>query len=170
MKLKSKYKSKILIITFSVFISSCSSLDKSMIYSGLSTAVIGGFVGKYASPDKESDKFNIGIGAAAGALIGAGIGAYFFNQDPDNRTMKTMLEINPDDKNKLNQESFDIGSPINEKYYTVYPDTSKVPSHLKDKIKKQIIIEKTMPAREIIGKNGKTTIIPETKILEYDYQ
>ena len=54
-------KKMILITIASLGLSSCSSIEKSMIYSGIAGAVIGGFVGRYASPDRESDKINIAI-------------------------------------------------------------------------------------------------------------
>ena len=161
-------KNIILITVASLTLSSCSSIDKSMIYSGLAGAVIGGFVGRFASPDKESDKLNAALGSAIGAAAGAGVGTYFFKQDPDNRTMKTM--ITPLIAKQDNLKNFDIGVPINEKFYTVSPDTSKVPARLKDRVKKQIIIEKTIPERVVSGEGGKSTLIPETKVIEFDYQ
>ena len=160
-------KKTILVVVSSFSLASCSSLDKSMIYSGLAGAIVGGFIGRYASPDRESDKLNIMLGSTIGAATGAGVGAYFFKQDPDNRSMKTMLTANG---KQGNSKDFDIGIPINEKFYTISPDTSKVPDRLKDKVKKQIIIEKTIPERMVSGEGGKTTVIPETKIIEFDYQ
>lgn len=161
-------KKMILITITTLGLSSCSSIDKSMIYSGLAGAVIGGFVGRFASPDRESDKVNIAIGSIIGGISGAGVGAYFFNQDPDNRNMKTMLNTSSSNQNSLNH--FEIGVPISEKFYTITPDTSNIPEHLKDKVKKQIIIEKTIPERVVKGEGGKATLIPETKVIEFDYQ
>lgn len=164
-------KTFIFIILIPLTLTSCSSLDKSMIYSGLAGAVLGGFVGRFASPNQESDKFNAMLGVAIGAGVGAGVGAYFFRQDPDNREMKTMLNSPSEKQAKLDkQKEFEIGIPISEKFYTVTPDTTKVPASLKDKVKKQIIIEKTIPERMVSGEGGKTTLIPETKIIEFDYQ
>jgi hypothetical protein len=161
-------KKMILITIASLGLSSCSSIEKSMIYSGIAGAVIGGFVGRYASPDRESDKINIAIGSMIGGVGGASVGAYFYKLDPDNRNMKTML--NGSDVNKNNPKNFEIGVPISEKFYTITPDTSKIPEHLKDKVKKQIIIEKTIPERVVNGEGGKSTLIPETKVIEFDYQ
>jgi hypothetical protein len=160
-------KKAILITITTLTLTSCSSIDKSMIYSGLAGAIVGGFAGRYVSPDRESDKLNIAIGSMAGAALGAGVGAYFFNQDPDNRKMKTMLEPVND---KQVHKDFDIGVPISEKYYTVTPDTTNIPEHLKSKVKNQVIIEKTIPERIINGEGGKTTLIPESKVIEFDYQ
>jgi hypothetical protein len=156
-------------ISFTLLIfSSCSSLDKSMIYSGLAGAVLGGFVGRYASPDKESDKLNALLGTAIGTGVGAGVGAYFFRLDPDNRNMKTMQNFETQKQDK--QKEFDIGIPVSKKFYTITPDTSKIPESLKDKVKKQIMIEKTIPERVVNGEGGKSTLIPETKVIEFDYQ
>lgn len=152
----------------SISLVSCSSIDKSMIYSGLAGAVIGGFVGRYASPNIDSDKFNTALGVAVGSALGAGVGAYFFKLDPDNRSMKTMLSS--ESIKRPNPNEYDIGTPVSEKYYTVNPDTKNVPANLKDKIKKQIIIEKIIPERVVKGEGGKSTLIPETKVIEYDYQ
>lgn len=160
---------KSLKLLISLFLcTSCSSIDKSMIYSGLAGSIMGGFAGRYLSPDRESDKFNIILGATIGGAVGGGVGAYFFKQDPDNRSMKTMLA--PVNDKSTSRENFEIGSPISEKFYTVTPDTSTIPDHLKDKIKKQIIVEKIMPERIINGEGGKTTLIPETKVIEINYQ
>lgn len=160
---------KNIFISFTLLIfSSCSSLDKSMIYSGLAGAVLGGFVGRYTSPDKESDKLNALLGTTIGAGVGAGVGAYFFHQDPDNRSMKTMLNAEKSIPDK--QKDFEIGIPVSKKFYTITPDTSKVPESLKDKVKKQIMIEKTIPERMVNGEGGKSTLIPETKVIEFDYQ
>lgn len=155
-----------LILISTLTLSSCSSIEKSLIYSGLTGAILGGVVGKYVSPDKESDKFNIGVGASAGAVMGAALGAYFFNLDPDNKTFKMMNE--KDGAPPL--ENFNIGVPLSEKLYRITPDTSNLPNHLKNRAKKQIIIEKVMPEKIIKGENGKTTVIPESKIIEYDYE
>ncbi len=162
-------KNIILITITSLTLTSCSSIDKSMIYSGLVGGIIGGFAGRYLSPDRESDKFNTVLGSTIGVAAGAGVGAYFFNQDPDNRTMKTMLAP-IGNKENLKANDFDIGVPISEKFYTVTPDTSKIPEHLRDKVKKQIVTEKTIPERVVRGVDGKTTLIPESKIIEIDYQ
>lgn len=161
-------KKNIFILLISLTLNSCSSIDKSMIYSGLAGAVLGGFVGRYASPDRESDKLNALMGISIGAAAGAGIGAYFFKLDPDNRNMKTMLNSNSSFDEK--EKDFEVGIPISEKYYTVTPDTTKVPESLKDKVKKQIIIEKIIPERIVKGEGGKSTLIPETKVIEFDYQ
>ena len=126
-------KKFIIVIVASILLTSCSSIEKSMIYSGLAGAVIGGFVGRFASPDRESDKLNIAIGSMIGGIGGASVGAYFYKLDPDNRNIKTMLNTSngkPDDL-----KNFDIGIPINEKFYTITPDTSNIPIHLKDKVK-----------------------------------
>lgn len=161
-------KKIILITVSSLTLTSCSSIEKSMIYSGLAGAVIGGFVGRFASPDRESDKLNMALGSMIGGAAGAGVGAYFYKLDPDNRTMKTMLDMKNGKQDDM--KNFEIGIPITEKFYTVTPDTSNIPEHLKNKVKKQIIIEKTIPERVVTGIGGKSTLIPETKVIEFDYQ
>ena len=161
-------KKIILITVSSLTITSCSSIEKSMIYSGLAGAVIGGFVGRFASPDRESDKLNMALGSMIGGVAGAGVGAYFYKIDPDNRTMKTMLDMKNGKQDDM--KNFEIGIPITEKFYTVTPDTSNIPDHLKSRVKKQIIIEKTIPERVVTGIGGKTTLIPETKVIEFDYR
>jgi hypothetical protein len=147
---------------------SCSSLNKTFVYSSLAGAVIGGITGKMLSPDKESNGFNTSLGAAAGAVVGAGVGYWLFKEDPDNRTLKTMLD--PVDNQKVKIPFHDIGIPLDEKFYKVTPDTSNIPEHLKNKVKKQIIIEKKLPSRIEQGDGGKSVFYPEQIVIEYDYE
>lgn len=161
-------KNLFLLIAISSQLVSCSSLNKTMIYSGLAGAVIGGFAGRALSPDRESDNFNTLLGAGLGSASGAAIGTYFFMDDPDNRSMKTMLV--PDTKKGEIPKDLDIGIPLSEKLYTVMPDTSAIPEHLKDKVKKQVIVEKTMAERVIKGEGTKTIVIPQSTVIEVDYQ
>ena len=158
----------LLITCLSTQLVSCSSIDKSMIYTGLAGVAVGAIAGRALSPDRESDNFNTVLGAGVGALSGALIGAHFFKADPDNREMKTMLV--PDIKKGEMPKDLEIGIPLSEKLYTVMPDTTNLPDHLKDKIKKQVIVEKTMAERVIRGEGGKTIVIPQTTVIEVDYQ
>lgn len=159
-------RSLVLVLTF--FLTSCSSLNKTLVYSSMTGAIIGGITGKMLSPDKESNGFNTGLGIATGALVGAGVGYLFFKEDPDNRPLKTMLD--PIDNSKTKFIPHDIGFPINEKVYRVKPDTSNIPDHLKDKIKDQIIIEKEFPSRVEQGDSGKSIYFEKQTVIEYDYE
>lgn len=161
-------KIKIFIIIALLTSSSCSSLNKTLLYSAVTGSIVGGIAGKMLSPDRESNGFNTGLGLVAGAAVGAGVGYMLFKEDPDNRELKTMIDA-PDMK-RVNVIPFDVGVPISENYYKVKPDTSNLPDHLKDKVKMQVIREKKIPSRVQEGTNGKSIFVPETTVIEYDYE
>ena len=65
-----------MLIIISLATSSCSSLNSTLVYGGLSGAVVGAGAGYALSPDKESDAFNTVAWGAVGAFIGAGMPIY----------------------------------------------------------------------------------------------
>jgi len=69
---------KILILLF--FTISCSTRTKTIIYSSMSGAVAGGAIGRGFSPNRESDAFNITLGAISGAAFSALLGNYFYSE------------------------------------------------------------------------------------------
>ena len=160
-----------ILIMVSVVTSSCSSLNSTLVYGGLSGAVVGAGAGYALSPDKESDGFNTVAWGAVGAFIGAGIAYLLRADDPDNQEMKQMIRKDklPSDVKPSNEDlGFELIQPSESKSYVVPED--KLPDRLKDKIKKQIITEHIINERIEKKDGGKTLVYPETKVYEYDYQ
>lgn len=156
-------------VLLSLTLTSCSSLNKSVIYGGATGAITGAIAGRMLSPDKESNNFNAGLGAISGAIVGAGISYLLYKEDPENKTLTTMIvpKENTYEKKKINWD--DLGLKINSQHYRVKPDTSNIPEHLKDKVKDQIITEKTIPERVEKDEDGKSVYYPEQKIIEFNY-
>ena len=70
----------ILIVLILVMSTSCSSLRKSIMYGGISGGVLGATAGNMLSPNKESVSPNMVIWGGLGALIGAGLGYFFWKE------------------------------------------------------------------------------------------
>lgn len=165
---------------------SCSTLNKSKLYSGAAGAVIGGLVGSVAgkelSPNSESDNFNqnlgLSLGAASGALIGSHLGAKSFKEDPEN-FKGDPIEIEYKNKKKdnlvpLNQTEIqlsDLGIKIEATTPEVYQvkTTPEVPAKYKDDVYKQLVIKHKIPEKRIRLKNGKTYILKETELIEHKF-
>jgi hypothetical protein len=140
-----------------------------VVYGGLTGAMTGAVAGRMLSPDKESNNFNTAMGAVSGAVVGSVISYLLFKEDPENKTMPTMIipKDNSFESKKINWD--DLGLKINTQHYRVKPDTKNVPEHLKDKVRDQIITEKTIPERIEKGEDGKSILYPEQKIIEFEY-
>jgi uncharacterized membrane protein YeaQ/YmgE (transglycosylase-associated protein family) len=160
-----------MLIIVSLATSSCSSLNSTLVYGGLSGAVVGAGAGYALSPDKESDAFNTVAWGAVGAFIGAGIAYLLRADDPDNQEMKQMIRKDKviNDFKPLNEDfGFQIVKPTESKSFVVPED--KLPDRLKGRIKKQVITEHVINERVEKKEGGKTIVYPETKVYEYDYQ
>lgn len=91
-----------------LFLTSCTTLKKQQLYSGIAGAFVGGtlgaLIGKDLSPDRQSERLNqtIGItsGVALGSVLGAGLGTFFWNAGPENKELKQMI-LN---ENKVEEE------------------------------------------------------------------
>jgi hypothetical protein len=91
---------KFLLVLQTLFITTgCSTLGKQLFYSGLAGAVvgasIGAIIGKELSPNSKSDGLNQAIGASSGIIVGglagAGLGTFFWNQNPENKALPPMI-------------------------------------------------------------------------------
>ena len=161
----------IILIILSLITSSCSSLNSTLVYGGLSGAVVGAGAGYALSPDKESDAFNAVAWGAVGAVIGAGVGYLLRSDDPDNQEMKQMIrkdKVVNDFKPLTEDFGFQLVKPTDSKSFVVPED--KLPDRLKGKIKKQVITEHVINERIEKKEGGKTIVYPETKVYEYDYE
>jgi len=167
-------KSKILpscLISLSLTLTSCSSMNSTLIYGGIGGAAVGGIAGNTLSPDKESDVFNTALWGVFGALVGTGIAYLLRADDPDNQEMKQMIrrDMPPQEPLTLNEDfGFKVIKATESNSYIV-PDQN-LPERLKGKVKKQIITEHILNERIEKKEGGKTIFYPETKVYEYDYQ
>lgn len=160
---------QILTLALCLFISSCSTMRKSIFYGALSGITLGVVGGSTLSPDKESVAPNMAVWGSIGALIGVGLGYFFFMDDPENRDLPNM--ILPKQKADLSPlgklESFNI-TPTDSKKYKV--ESGPIPEHLKNKVKAPFIIEHEIPERVEQLENGKTITVEKHKAWEYSYE
>ena len=151
-------------------LSSCSTLNKTLLYSSLGGAALGGVVGKELSPDKDSNNFNMVLGATLGAALTSALG-YFFYQDarPSLRFKDSPLpeDLPPvpilDDSfglDKINIKPKII--PTGGKEYLQY---ANIPEDLKKSAKKQYF-KRYQTESYSFDQNGKTYQIPSFEIIE----
>lgn len=152
-------------------ISGCSTFNKTMLYSSLGGAVAGGFIGKSASPDKESDNFNLGLGAIVGGAVSAGAAYLLFREArPDlklkNSPLKEEVQLQPITDTTLSLGALRIAppmEPISER--KVIEFSKNVPEEIKRSAKKQYYRKhKTKPVT--IEDNSRTYEIPSFEVIE----
>jgi hypothetical protein len=164
-------KEKLVIIAMlCLFLSSCSSMKKTIIYSSLSGGLAGATAGYALSPDKESQGANAAIFGVVGAGLSALIGYALFEDDPRNQKLNHMLEerknLNP---NSLGLDLGDLKIEANLSKEGVYKTpTMELPDELKGKVKKQYVIKYESKER-YLHKGSKTYYIPSFKIFEHAY-
>lgn len=134
------------------------------------------------SPNKESIAPNMAIWGSLGALIGAGLGYFFFVDDPENRELPSMIQGNSYNNGKLKNSSsmgpYDLAPIKNVEAKIVTPKDSKkyklesgpIPDHLKGKVQAPYIIEHEIPERVERLENGKAITIEKHKAWEVDYE
>ncbi|HLE12972.1 MAG: hypothetical protein A2451_12425 [Bdellovibrionales bacterium RIFOXYC2_FULL_39_8] len=160
---------KILLIV--MFLTSCSSMKKTIIYSSLIGGVAGATSGALLSPNKESQ----GANAAVFGLIGAGVAALtgyaLYQDDPRNYQLKNMLlsekkEVRPDEID-IGLGNLNIQADLKKVEGYKVPLT-ELPEKLKGKVNKQYLIK--YQSKERYVKNGnKTFYIPPFEIYEHSY-
>ena len=159
---------KILTLVLCLFISSCSTMRKSIFYGALSGITLGVAGGSALSPDKESVAPNMAVWGSIGALIGVGLGYFFFMDDPENRDLPNMILPKQKELSPLSKlESFNI-TPTDSKKYKI--ESGPIPEHLKNKVKAPFIIEHEIPERVEQLENGKTITVEKHKAWEYSYE
>lgn len=166
-------KSKLIIITvLCLLISSCGTLRKSIFYGGLSGVTLGIVGSSTLSPNKESIAPNMAVWGSIGALVGMGLGYFFFMDDPENRDLPNMImpkspKYNEDIGPLSKMENITI-NPSDSKKYKI--ESGPVPEHLKNKVKAPFIIEHEIPERVEQLENGKTITVEQHKAWEYSYE
>ena len=152
---------------------SCSSMKKTLIYSGLAGGMTGAAAGTLLSPDKESRGGNALIFGLLGAAVVAVTGAALYQDDPRNYKLKHMLEnhsphdeMNPNDLEiGLGQIKIDADLKKNEAYEV---PLKKLPKELEGKVNKQFLI-KYQSKERYIKKGNKTFYIPAFDVYEHAY-
>ncbi len=159
----------ILILLILAILTSCSSLRKSMMYGGISGGVLGGTAGNMLSPNKESVSPNMVIWGGLGALIGAGLGYFFWKDDPENKELPSML-IPMSTKNNVSNDDFEkaLVLPSSSKKYRV--EKGPVPEYLKGKVNDPYVIEHVIPERTEKLINGKSITIESHKAWEVTFE
>lgn len=171
-------KSFILILSSSILISSCGSLKGTLITGSLVGGSIGATSGIIFSPNNTSKPANALVFGVLGAGLGALLGHYFYNNDPENRDLKQMIleddkksnfkkevplfDFNPDLKNIKPDVTF---KPV--KKYEVPQE--KLPKDLEGKVKKQFLLEYETEGKTI-QYEGRTIEIAPFKAWEHVYE
>ena len=162
-----------ILLIFLTALSSCSSMKKTLIYSGLAGGMTGAATGSLLSPDKESRGANALLFGLLGAAIAAVTGAALYQDDPRNYKLKHMLEnhsphvdVNPNDLEiGLGQIKIDADLKKNTAYEV---PLKKLPKELEGKVNKQFLI-KYQSKERYIKKGNKTFYIPAFDVYEHAY-
>jgi hypothetical protein len=180
-------KQIITIITTLALASSCATARKSKMVGAITGGLLGSFIGamvsKETSPNPESDSLNqiigLSVGLSAGTWAGYQLGDSLHNENPENYKGKE-LKIENVSKRTYSQKPIqgdrkldfsDLKIEFDDADTDAYLDTvsNEVPSHLKDKVKKQVILEHKIPQQKFQTEDGKTIIINETTAIEHIY-
>lgn len=149
---------------------SCSSLKKSMVYSGLGFGAVGALAGSSLSPDEYSRPHNAAIVGGIGALLGAGLAYYFWKDDPENRDLKQMIIPG----NKIDSSNLDsrqqIIIPRESSKYQMRDLGVEVPENIKKKLPKAYVIEHVIPERVEKLNDGKSISIESHKAYEVSFE
>lgn len=149
------------------FISSCSTLKKSITLGTVLGGTIGATGGAALSPDSYSKMPNAVIWGGLGALTGAALGYYLFNDDPENKELPQMILPEPKTPS-VEDVALPVIVPVSSKKYKV--EKGPLPEDLRDKIPNPYIIEHLIPERVETLNNGRTLKIDEHKAYEVMYE
>ncbi|MEX1099779.1 MAG: hypothetical protein WEB87_05100 [Bacteriovoracaceae bacterium] len=146
-------------------------MKKTIIYSSLAGGMAGATAGALLSPDKESQGANAAIFGVVGAGVAALAGYSLYEDDPRNKKLNHMLDIEGESTNP-NQLDLDLGELKIEanlsKDETYRVPSKELPEALKGKVKEQYLI-KYQSKEKYINQGEKTFYIPEFEIYEHSY-
>ena len=155
------------VFLFYLFLSSCSTLKKSLIYSGSSGLVAGSIAGANLSPNKESRVINAVVFGLIGAGIAGGTGYLLYKDDPRNYKLNNMLISGKPEVIEFDLETIKINMGLNKQEAYQVP-LKNLPKELKGKVSKQFII-KHKSNEQYLQKGKKTYYIPSFSIYEHSY-
>ncbi|MCM2349700.1 MAG: hypothetical protein NDI69_06745 [Bacteriovoracaceae bacterium] len=163
------------LLVFLIFLTSCSSLKKSVGAGAIIGGIVGGAGGVVFSPNEYSKGKNAYMGGVIGAIAGAGL-AYLFHDEPKKKTADPMLLDEPGQLHKkvplfdFSPELKHIRPEVNFKPVKKYEvPLEKLPTELEGKVKKQFIIEYESDARTLEIDNRTIQISP-FKAWEHIYE
>jgi len=172
------------IIIALILLNSCSTLKRSKFVGALTGAltcgVLGSYLGKELSPDKESESFNRVLGTGSGAAL-CGLGGYYlgaslYENDPRNMEDEP---IHFNDKNITPTSSQQMLPPnftnitFEDLKHKTYGEESiqlikDIPNSLKEKIPRQKITKYKVDP-QTIKKDGKTIYFSGGEAIEHEY-
>jgi hypothetical protein len=162
---------KFSLVVYMLTATSCSTLNKSLIYSSISGAVLGGFVGKELSPNKESNNLNGVIGAGVGALASAGIGyALYKDAHPElelkQSPLKEDVPLGPIEDQTFGMDKIKLTPkirPVSKKEYLKF--SKSTPKDIQDQAKRQYF-KKYKTEVYTFEQDGKSYKVPSFEIIE----
>jgi len=162
---------KVILIGLLVILQSCSSMKKTILYSTLTGAVVGGASGYALSPDKESQGANTAVFGLIGGVVTGLIGYVLFKDDPRNKKLNHMLldkdkKIDPN-KIDIGFNNFNINADLKKQEAYKVP-VKNLPPKLRGKVKQQFVIKYTSKER-YVQKGEKTFYIPAFEVYEHSY-
>jgi len=161
--------SKVTSIAILVVLQSCSSMKKTIIYSTLTGAVVGGASGFVLSPNTESRGANTAVFGLIGGVVTGLVGYALYKADPRNNKLNHMLLDNKVDPNKIDIgfNNFNIKADLKKQEAYKIP-LKNLPPKLKGKVKQQFVIKYTSKER-YVQKGDKTFYIPAFDVYENSY-
>lgn len=162
-------KASIIFFVLSFLFCSCATKQRQVIAGGTTGLLMGGAVGKELSPNKESDPYNIVFGAITGGVVGAVLGAYFWDDsDPLKDLEKPQLDIPGSDK-KDTEKFLNLGNNI-------FPDGIQDGSTLISPTEKDLkengvdsvvtYLKKYKTKKKVFYKDGKIITIQPQEVIE----
>jgi hypothetical protein len=140
-------------LIFIFLLTSCSTLKRQQLFSGITGALIGGslgaMIGKSLSPNQRSDQLNMILGGSIGALVGTvggvAMGTYFWQEDPTNIPMENMMIKDDLAKTPPPPTQYKVLLPNNLKKI---PIEGELPPSLKGKVKQGHVLTFEVPEYE----------------------
>ena len=159
---------KILIpLSLFLFLSSCSSLKRTIVYSSLAGGVGGVATGVAVSPNKKSRPVNMAVYGVLGAGLVALTGYWIYRDDPRNQPLAPMLDLKPSGKLEIESDKLRISAAVTPTEIYEVP-IRKLPPALVGKVGRQYLIKYRYKER-YIRQGGKTWYIPDFEFYQYAY-
>lgn len=155
-------------------VTSCSTMQKTLIYSSLAGGVTGATAGAILSPNKESRGANAAVFGLVGVGLAALAGYALYKDDPRNYKLDQMLMEEkkaavPYDPNELEigLGSLNIDANLSKEEAYKVP-VKELPEKLKGKVNRQFLI-KYQSKERYVKKGNKTFYIPAFDVYEHAY-
>lgn len=161
---------KISFLAILLLLNSCATKKRTLIYSALGGAVLGGFIGRELSPSNDADNLNTAIGGTAGGALGAGIGYLLYKDaNPEMSLPKVPIKdeqsLDPLIDNNFGMDKIKITPkiiPLGERQYI--PFDKSVPDELRSNAKKQYF-KKYRTEAYSFEQDGQTYVVPSFDVI-----